>query len=148
MQFSVSIEYAIHGLIYLARTGGEKAVLLADIASAVKVPKEYLRKIFQMLTRARLVAGRRGAGGGYRLALPAHELTLRQVVEAVEGSLPLYGCLHMRRHCELALSCPVQKAFDEARQKMAETLQGTTIADLTREIVQNRREHSWLKVTA
>ena len=148
MQFSVSIEYAIHGLIYLARAGGEKPVLLADIASAVKVPKEYLRKIFQMLTRARLVAGRRGAGGGYRLALPAHELTLRQVVEAVEGSLPLYGCLHMRRHCELALSCPVQKAFDEARQKMAETLQGTTIADLTREIVQNRREHSWLKVTA
>jgi len=148
MQFSVSIEYAIHGLIYLARTGGEKAVLLADIASAVKVPKEYLRKIFQMLTRARLVAGRRGAGGGYRLALPADELTLRQVVEAVEGSLPLYGCLHMRRHCELALSCPVQKAFDEARQKMAETLQGTTIADLTREIAENRREHSWLKVTA
>ena len=148
MQFSVSIEYAIHGLIYLARAGGEKAVLLADIASAVKVPKEYLRKIFQMLTRARLVAGRRGAGGGYRLALPADELTLRQVVEAVEGSLPLYGCLHMRRHCELALSCPVQKAFDEARQKMAETLQGTTIADLTREIVENRREHSWLKVTA
>ena len=148
MQFSVSIEYAIHGLIYLARTGGEKAVLLADIASAVKVPKEYLRKIFQMLTRARLVAGRRGAGGGYRLALPADELTLRQVVEAVEGSLPLYGCLHMRRHCELALSCPVQKAFNEARQKMAETLQGTTIADLTREIAENRREHSWLKVTA
>jgi len=148
MQFSVSIEYAIHGLIYLARTGGEKAVLLADIASAVKVPKEYMRKIFQMLTHARLVAGRRGAGGGYRLARQADELTLRQVVEAVEGSLPLYGCLHMRRHCELALSCPVQKAFDEARQKMAETLQGTTIADLTREIVENRREHSWLKVTA
>jgi DNA-binding IscR family transcriptional regulator len=54
----------------------------------------------------------------------------------------------MRRHCELSLSCPVQKAFDAARQKMAEALQGTTIADLTREIAENRREHSWLKVTA
>jgi Rrf2 family protein len=148
MQFSVSIEYAIHGMIYLARGSGEKAVLLADIAAAIKVPKEYMRKIFQMLTRGGLVTGRRGAGGGYRLARPAGELTLRQVVEAVEGSLPLYGCLHMRRHCELALSCPVQKAFDAARQKMAEALQGTTIADLTREIAENRREHSWLKVTA
>ena len=148
MQFSVSIEYAIHGMIYLARASGEKAVLLADIASAIKVPKEYMRKIFQMLTRGGLITGRRGAGGGYRLAHPAGELTLRQVVEAVEGSLPLYGCLHMRRHCELALSCPVQKAFDDARQKMAEALQGTTIADLTREIAENRREHSWLKVTA
>ena len=148
MQFSVSIEYAIHGLIYLARAGGEKPVLLADIASSIKVPKEYMRKIFQMMTRGGLIVGRRGAGGGYRLARPAEELTLRQVVEAVEGSLPVYGCLHMRRHCELGLTCPVQKAFGAARQKMAEELQGTTIADLTREIAENRREHSWLKVTA
>jgi len=148
MQFSVSIEYAIHGLIFLARNGGEKAMLLGDIASGIKVPKEYMRKIFQMLTRSRLVTGRRGAGGGYRLARPAEELTLRDVVEAVEGSLPLYGCLHLRRNCELALSCPVRKAFDSAREKMAEVLQGTTIAELAREIAENRREHSWLKVTA
>jgi len=148
MQFSVSIEYAIHGLIYLARNGEEKSILLADIAAAIKVPKEYMRKIFQMLTRSGLVAGRRGAGGGYRLARSAEELTLRDVVEAVEGSLPLYGCLHMRRHCELALTCPVQKAFDAAREKMAEALQDTTIQDLTREIAEIRREHSWLKVTA
>jgi len=64
MQFSVSIEYAIHGLIYLARAGDEKTVLLADIASSIKVPKEYMRKIFQMLTRSGLITGRRGAGGG------------------------------------------------------------------------------------
>ena len=148
MQFSVSIEYAIHVLIYLARAGEEKSVLLADIAAAIKVPKEYMRKIFQMLTRRGLVSGRRGAGGGYRLARPAVELTLRDVVEAVEGSLPVYGCLHMRRHCELSLTCPVRKAFHAAREKMAEALQDTTIHDLTREIAENRREHSWLKVTA
>jgi len=148
MQFSVSIEYAIHGLIYLARAGGDKAILLSDIASAIKVPKEYMRKVFQMLNRGGLVARRRGAGGGYRLARPAELLTLRQVVEAVEGSLPVYGCLHMRRRCELSLSCPVQKAFAEARRRMAEALQDTTLADLTRVIAENRREHSWLKVTA
>ena len=148
MQLSMGIEYAIHGLVYLDRAGGEQPILLEEIASAIKVPKEYMRKIFQMLTRGGLLVGRRGVGGGYRLARPAEELTLRDVVEAVEGSLPLYGCLHMRRHCELALTCPVQKAFDAAREKMAEVLQDTTIRDLTREIAENRREHSWLKVTA
>ena len=148
MQFSVSIEYAIHGLIYLARAGSEKTVLLADIAAAVKVPKEYMRKIFQTLTRAGLVTGRRGAGGGYRLGRPAEEVTLRDIVEAVEGSLPVYGCLHLRRQCEIALSCPVQKSFEAAREKMAEVLQGTTLEGLTREVAENRREHSWLKVTA
>ncbi len=148
MQFSMSIEYAIHGLIYLARAGGEKTVQLVDIAAAVKVPKEYMRKIFQTLTRGGLVAGRRGAGGGYRLARPPEEISLRDIVEAVEGSLPVYGCLHVRRHCESALSCPVQKTFEAAREKMAEVLRGTSLESLAREVSENRREHSWLKVTA
>jgi Rrf2 family iron-sulfur cluster assembly transcriptional regulator len=148
MQFSLSIEYAIHGLIYLARAGGGNTVLLTDIAAAVKVPREYMRKVFQILTRSRLVAGRRGAGGGYRLARSAEEITLRDIVEAMEGSLPVYGCLHVRRHCEIALSCPVQRRFEAARRKMAEVLQGATLDSLAREVAENRREHSWLKVTA
>jgi Rrf2 family iron-sulfur cluster assembly transcriptional regulator len=148
MQFSLSIEYAIHGLIYLARAKGGNTVLLTDIAAAVKVPREYMRKVFQILTRSRLVAGRRGAGGGYRLARSAEEITLRDIVEAMEGSLPVYGCLHVRRHCEIALSCPVQRTFEAARRKMAEVLQGATLDSLAREVAENRREHSWLKVTA
>jgi Rrf2 family protein len=144
----MSIEYAIHGLVYLARAPEDRAVLLGDIAATIKVPKEYMRKIFQQLTRKHLVVARRGAKGGYRLARPPAELTLKDVVEAVEGDLPIYSCLRLHRHCELALSCPIKKTFDEAREKMAEVLRATSIRDLAREIAENRREHSWLKVTA
>jgi Rrf2 family protein len=148
MQFSMSIEYAIHGLVYLARAHGEPAVLLGDIASAIRVPKEYMRKIFQQLARKRLVLARRGVKGGYRLARPAAELSLKEVVEAVEGSLPLYHCLSLQRHCGLSPSCPVQRTFRLASEKMAEVLQSVSIQDLSREIKENRSEHSWLKVTA
>lgn len=148
MQFSMSIEYAIHGLVYLDRSSAEKPVLLEQIASAIKVPKEYMRKIFQQLTRKRLVVARRGVKGGYRLASPSTELSLKDVVEAMEGSLPLYRCLRQQRQCGLSLSCPVQRTFSLAGQKMAEVLQSVSIRDLSREIKENRSEHSWLKVTA
>ena len=148
MQFSMSIEYAIHGLVYLARAPEGKAVLLGDIASSIKVPKEYTRKIFQQLTKKRLITARRGAGGGYRLARPAAEISLLDVVEAIEGSLPVYSCLRLHRHCGISPNCPVQRAFEEAREKMAEVLQATSILVLSKEIAENRQEHSWLKVTA
>jgi len=148
VQFSMSIEYAIHGLIYLARAPEGQTVLLGDIASSIKVPKEYARKIFQQLTRKGLVTARRGAGGGYRLARPAAEVTLLEVVEAIEGSLPVYSCLSQTRHCRLSLSCPLKEVFDRAREKMAEVLRDATLAQVAQGIVENRREHSWLKVTA
>lgn len=121
---------------------------MGDIAAAVKVPKEYLRKIFQQLTRKRLVVARRGARGGYRLARPPAELALKDVVEAVEGELPVYSCLRLNRHCGLATRCPIKKAFAEAGEKMAGVLQAVSLADISRELTANRREHPWLKVTA
>ncbi len=148
MQFSMSLEYAIHGLVFLARTPEKPAVLLDDLAAAIRVPKEYMRKVFQQLARKRLVTARRGVKGGYRLSRPPEELTLKEVVEALEGSLPLYNCLSVQRQCGLSPSCPVQRTFLLAGEKMAEVLQAVSIQDLAREIKENRSEHSWLKVTA
>ncbi len=94
------------------------------------------------------MVARRGAKGGYRLASPATELTLNDIVEAMEGSLPLYRCLRLQRQCGLSLSCPVQRTFSLAGQKMAQVLKSVSIRDLSREIKENRSQHSWLKVTA
>lgn len=148
MQFSMSIEYAIHGLVYLARASSEKSTLLSDIATAARVPREYMRKIFQLLTRSRILTAQRGAGGGYRLARSASLITLKDVVEAIEGSLPIYSCLKTRRDCGLSECCPVKGVFDEARQKMSEVLESASIQDITRNIAGQGDARSWLKVTA
>jgi Rrf2 family protein len=151
MQFGTSIEYAIHGLIYMAGNGpplGEGAVpttlLVGDIAKATKVPESYLRKVMQLLARAGLVISHRGVKGGFSLALDAREITLADVVEAVDGSLPTWCCVKEQKRCG-DNPCPVSVAFEEARQKMAESLAGTTIAHLASQIAQ--RADGWLAVT-
>ena len=145
MQFSASIEYAIHGMVYLAVTKPAGAVLVRDVARAIRVPESYLRKVFQLLARAGLVASHRGAKGGFSLARNPGELTLRHVVEAIDGTLPSYSCQKTTRGCSIVPRCPVSEAFETARQKMAEVLEATSIKDLARGIAE--RSAGWLKVT-
>jgi Rrf2 family transcriptional regulator, iron-sulfur cluster assembly transcription factor len=146
MQFSLSVEYAIHGMVFLATSARDGAVLVGDVARATAVPESYLRKVFQLLAKARLVASQRGARGGFTLARPASEITLADVVEAIDGSLPFYACARATRGCSLGEECPVSAAFGEARKKMAEVLGATTIAGLSKKIT--RRRAAWLKVGA
>lgn len=145
VQFSLSIEYAIHGLVYLASAGTDAATLLGDIAKATRVPESYLRKVFQLLARAGLVASHRGVKGGFSLARAPSQITLKDVVEAIDGSLPAYTCAKTARGCSLDEACPVSSAFAAARKKMAEVLDATSIRDLARGI--SKRSASWLKVT-
>jgi Rrf2 family protein len=145
MQFSTSIEYAIHGLVYLTAKRSDSAVLVGDVASAIKVPESYLRKVFQALVRARLVSSQRGARGGFVLAREPARITLKDIVEAIDGSLPLYTCVKARRKCTAVDPCPVSEAFEQARQKMAEVLEATNLEALASGI--SRRSVSWLKVT-
>jgi Rrf2 family transcriptional regulator, iron-sulfur cluster assembly transcription factor len=145
MQFSTSIEYAIHGLVYLAVNGSETATLVGDVATAIKVPDSYLRKVFQLLVRGGLVTSQRGAKGGFVLARDPARITLKDVVEAIDGSLPLYTCMKAKRKCSALEACPVSAAFEEARNKMAEVLGGTTLESLAKGI--SHRAVGWLKVT-
>ena len=144
MQFSLSVEYAIHGLVYLATAEAERAVLVGDVAKATAVPESYLRKVFQLLAKARLVSSQRGARGGFSLSRPASEISLEDVVAAIDGSLPFYACARASRGCSLGDECPVSAAFGEARKKMAEVLGATTIAGLSRKIA--KRKAAWLRV--
>ena len=145
MQFSASIEYAIHGLVYLAVKRSEAATLVGDIADAIKVPESYLRKVFQLLARGGLVSSQRGARGGFTLARMPESITLKDVVEAIDGSLPLYSCMKERRKCACLEECPVSAVFAEARQKMAEVLDAATLESLARSL--SHRPAGWLKVT-
>ncbi len=143
MQFSTSIEYAVHGLIFMAdRPPG--AVLVGDIARAIKAPESYLRKVLQQLARRGLLVSHRGVRGGFSLARDAQRISLRDVVEAVDGSLPLWCCVKEKQRCS-ETPCPVSAAFETARRKMAESLERATIASLARSVA--RRADGWLAVT-
>ncbi len=145
MRFSASVEYAIHGLVYLAVGTGQGPVLVGEVARAIKVPDSYLRKVFQLLSRAGLVRSQRGARGGFVLGRQPAEISLADIVEAIDGSLPVYECMKAHRKCAVGDGCPVSAAFDEARQKMAEVLGRTSLKSLAARIA--RRSAGWLPVT-
>lgn len=114
----------------LAYNGLDQPVQVRVMGERQGIPTRYLEQIFQRLRRARLVAGKRGPGGGYRLARAAAEITLRDVVEAVEGPVgtgPGPGE-------EPVGSTPGRPDFlwPELAARFAEVLDDVTLADLCR----------------
>jgi Rrf2 family protein len=87
MRLSLRVQYAICASFDLAYSGQGEPVQIRAIAERQAIPPRYLEQIFVRLRRARLVDSKRGPGGGYRLARPAAEITLCEIVEAVEGPL-------------------------------------------------------------
>jgi len=87
VRLALRAHYAICGVFDVAYNGQSEPVGIRAISERQAIPARYLEQIFQRLRRAGLVASRRGPGGGYLLARPAAEITLREVVEAVEGPL-------------------------------------------------------------
>jgi Rrf2 family iron-sulfur cluster assembly transcriptional regulator len=87
MRLSQKAQYAICGVFDLAYNGEGAPIQVRVIGERQRIPARYLEQIFQRLRRARIVQAKRGPGGGYTLARPPSEITLRDVVEAVEGPL-------------------------------------------------------------
>ena len=87
MRFSLQVYYAVCGVFDLAYNGFDTPVQVRVVGERQAIPTRYLEQIFQRLRRAQIVRGKRGPGGGYVLARSPDEISLRDVVEAVEGSL-------------------------------------------------------------
>lgn len=129
--FSRSAEYALRAVLYLAAQD-PRARTTAQIARATKVPRPYLYKVLQALNRAALVESQRGLGGGIRLARPAAELTILEVVNAVDP-------IHRIKKCPLGLAahgvnlCPLHRRMDQAIRLVEEAFRQSTVADLLAE---------------
>lgn len=87
MRWSLQVQYGVYAMFDLAYNGREAPVQVRVIGDRQTIPTRYLEQIFQRLRRARLVEGKRGPGGGYRLARSPGEITLLDVIEAIEGPL-------------------------------------------------------------
>ena len=87
VRFSLQVQYAICGVFDLAYNGHGEPVQIRVISERQGIPARYLEQIFGRLRRGEIVASKRGPGGGYTLARTAATITLREVVEAVEGPL-------------------------------------------------------------
>ena len=130
MQVTRASEYAMLGLLALARRPVGEVALLDVVAHEEDVPVSFLGKIFQSLARAGLVKSTRGSGGGFVLLRRPEEITVLAVIEAVEGPVALTRCLDEETGCEHAGGCALCSLFAEAQDKVKEVFAGTTVAQL------------------
>ncbi len=130
MKVSRGTDYGIQGILYLARQPLERVSLLRDVAQAQKVPETYLAKIFQELGKAGLVRSHRGAKGGFSLGRPASQITLRQVVEALQGPISLNRCLDIREGCWNSETCPVSEVLRKVQEQLLATLDAANLEEM------------------
>jgi Rrf2 family protein len=131
MELTRKGEYAIRGIIYLAQQPPGRVSLISEIAAAAEVPQTFLAKIFQSFAKLGLVTSSRGTGGGFVLARPASQITLREVVEAVEGPILPNRCL-LGSACDRGGPCRVHRVWKQVQTEVVHILDGVTIDSLAR----------------
>src|SRR3954451_845718 len=138
MMFSTKAEYGIRVLVELAGRSGDSPVPLAEIAEANGLPLAYLEHLVARLRKAGIVESRRGARGGYLHALAAEEITMAEVVEALEGSIAPIECITAdpdgwvvcSREIDPEHACPTKLLWTRVRFSIVRTLQDTTLDEL------------------
>jgi Rrf2 family cysteine metabolism transcriptional repressor len=141
MMFSTKAEYGVRVMVELARRAGEAPIPLAEIAAHDGLPLAYLEHLVARLRKAGLVDSRRGSHGGYMLARAAGEITMAEVVEALEGSIAPIECISEAADGSIVCSreseagsrshiCPTKLLWTRVRFSIISTLRETTLADL------------------
>jgi len=138
MMFSTKAEYGVRVMVELARRTGGEPVPLAEIAAKDGLPLAYLEHLVARLRKAGLVDSRRGSRGGYMLSRPAAQISMADVVEALEGSIAPIECISeaadgsivCSRESSPSHTCPTKLLWTRVRFSIVSTLRETTLADL------------------
>lgn len=127
--FSQTVEYALRAVMYLAQHQSEGPIGNRVIAEHTQVPTSYLSKILHDLAACEILESRRGVGGGFQLAASPDELSVLDVVNAVDPLQRITGCpLSLPSHCEQL--CPMHARLDESLALVEQTLGRSTIREM------------------
>lgn len=129
--FSKSCEYAIQAVLFLATKTDHQPVHLRDISDALLIPHHFLSKVLQTLSRDEIVVSHKGLNGGFQLGRPAKDITLIDIVRAVDGDAFLDHCLLGFPACGDANPCPVHFAWKDSKAIILNLLHDNTIDTLS-----------------
>ena len=147
MHYSIGVEYALHSLVLLISVPDSTSLGIRDIATYLGVQDSYLSKTFTKLAKAGLVSSLPGVKGGYQLARSPAQISLWEVVEAIEGPTPIFRCTEVRRRSVLfqgqelpdyvrCSPCLINVVMLEAEQQMRSYLQDHSLAGLHEDLQQ------------
>lgn len=129
-KLSKKTEYAILALQYIAELPEERTATVKEIAENQTIPQPLLAKILQQLAKHQLIVSVQGARGGYMLGRRAEEITLAQMMEAIEGPLNILDCTVDDHLCERDESCTLKSSLNPLQQQLANYMRSVTLADV------------------
>jgi Rrf2 family protein len=130
MEITRESDYAIRCVLYLSGKQGT-VTMVDEVSREMCIPKSFLAKILQKLTRASIVTSYRGVKGGFEIARPPREISLLDVIESIQGPVAMNVCAVDKKACGLSGSCVVHPVWVEARQQVEKYLRSKNFAQLT-----------------
>ena len=128
MQITRQADYAVRAVLYLSRLGDDQRAATSQIAQEQQIPPSVLAKIVSQLSVAGLLQTSRGARGGVSLARSPEQISLLEVVEAIDGPILLNECVDENGACNFGDDCPMKPVWCDAQAELVERLRSTTFA--------------------
>ena len=130
MQITRQADYAVRAVLYLANLGTNERAATSTVAEDQRIPPSFLAKIISQLSIAGLLHTSRGARGGVTLARDPQDITLLEVVEAIDGPIYLNECAGQDKECSFVDNCPLHPVWLEAQDELVTRLKKTNFAQL------------------
>jgi len=130
--YSKGCEYAIRVLTHVASTKGTERFQASDVCGDVEIPEPYTRKILQSLVRGKFLHAVRGPGGGYEMKTHPSEITLLEVIRAVDGAETFEECLLGLPQCGCENPCPLHSVWASEKERLLAALGSVTLQEVAR----------------
>ena len=135
MLISTKGRYALRVMIDLAEHQTDGYIPLKEVAQRQDISEKYLESIMVTMSKAGIIKGLRGKGGGYKLALDPMDITVGRILKVTEKSLAPVSCLEMQPNlCKRSPACKTVRVWQEMYKVVDEYIESVTIADLVDEI--------------
>jgi len=125
MQITRQADYALRAMLYLTRMGPNQRSATSQIADEQRIPPSFLAKIISQLSIAGLIHTSRGARGGVTLARDPEDISILEVVEAIDGPIALNECTHDPASCVFGEECPIRPLWCDTQSELVERLRTT-----------------------
>ena len=135
MQITRAGEYGVLGLLALARRAPGQVTMIDEVSREEDISKSFLAKIFQSLARAGLVRSNRGTGGGFTLVKQPADITVLEVIEAIEGKIAFQRCLEDKPDCTHMGGCALCGLLHQAQDSVKDVFARTTLDSLAKQHV-------------
>lgn len=147
MKLSTMARYGLRAMSYLSVKENESPICVNDIASCQNIPVTFLEQILVKLRRGGLLESVRGAQGGYKLARNSSQITISEILCALNEPV-IWGECQTEKGCENVLTCPTFNLWQRVKSAVDNILTNTTLEEITREEICNNSERKAIHIKA